>query len=116
MRYLSVLQADIDSLEEACRKPISFIKMDVERNEFQALLGARKVIERDHPIVVLEGDSSEIMDLMRPMGYRRHSLARGVAKLPNALYVLEGANEEAIVPSDTMIEKTIQEAFKRFPI
>lgn len=47
MHYLTVLQTDIDSLEEVCRRPISFIKTDVERNEFKALLGARNLIERN---------------------------------------------------------------------
>lgn len=116
MRYLTVLQADVDSLEEACRNPISFIKMDVERNEFKALLGARNLIERDGPVVILEGDSRKITGLMRPMGYERHALARKMGEMPNALYIPLSADADRIIPSDEAIESTIREAFERFPL
>ncbi len=34
-------------------KPVSMIKMDIEGGEFNALLGARKVIQRDRPILAI---------------------------------------------------------------
>ncbi|QYA13666.1 FkbM family methyltransferase [Rhizobium sp. AB2/73] len=116
MRYLTVLQADIDSLEEACRKPVSFIKMDVERNEFKALLGARNLIERDHPVVILEGDSSKITGLMNPMGYQRYPLGGQMGEMPNALYIPLSFDPESISPSEEAIDTTIRQAFERFPL
>lgn len=41
----------IDELFEG--KPLTFIKMDIEGAEYDALLGARKVIQRDRPILAI---------------------------------------------------------------
>ena len=41
----------IDELFE--NKPLTFLKMDIEGAEFDSLLGARKVIERDRPVLAI---------------------------------------------------------------
>jgi FkbM family methyltransferase len=60
----------IDDLVEST--PISMIKMDIEGGEFDALLGARKVIQRDRPILAicayhLQQDLWRLPLLMRSM-------------------------------------------------
>lgn len=39
----------VDSIDGICNKPISFIKMDVEGSEYNALLGSKNVIEKYKP-------------------------------------------------------------------
>lgn len=58
---------------------IDFIKMDIEGSEHKALLGARKIIERDHPPILIElneialqgcGSSSrQVKQLLADLGY-----------------------------------------------
>lgn len=40
---------EVDSIDNVCRKPVAFIKMDIEGSEYNALLGSKSVIERDKP-------------------------------------------------------------------
>lgn len=40
---------EVDSIDRICKKPVTFIKMDVEGAEYKALLGARNVIEKYKP-------------------------------------------------------------------
>lgn len=45
---------DLVPIDELCAStPVSMIKMDIEGGEFDALLGARQVIERDRPILAI---------------------------------------------------------------
>ena len=44
----------IDGLVEGQQKQVSFIKLDLEGGEFGALKGARKTLDKDRPLVVLE--------------------------------------------------------------
>lgn len=47
---------DVVALDDAVAAPerISFIKLDIEGAELQALRGARRILERSHPVVILE--------------------------------------------------------------
>lgn len=40
---------EVDSIDNLIKKPVTFIKMDVEGSEYQALLGARNMIEKHRP-------------------------------------------------------------------
>lgn len=65
--------------EEQMDANVGLIKIDVERSEYQVLLGSMQTIERFKPIIVLEqlrpefvggtGDTKSI-DLLRSLGYR----------------------------------------------
>ncbi len=70
--------------------PISFIKIDVEGSEGPALRGARGLLERDHPTVVVElhpslssraGDDSPsgVIAWMATLGYECRVMGAGVA-------------------------------------
>lgn len=47
----TVASLPLDSLTE---RPVHFIKVDVEGAEYNALLGCRRLIERDHPVIITE--------------------------------------------------------------
>lgn len=51
---------------------LDFIKIDVDGPDLQVLEGARRSLERFHPVVVIEmtGDQSEIVALLRSFGYQ----------------------------------------------
>ncbi len=40
---------EVVSLDEDIKEPVTFVKMDIEGAEQDAILGMRKIIERDHP-------------------------------------------------------------------
>lgn len=57
-RYLSgegsVYVAPLDELAGEWRGRVGFLKLDVEGYELFALKGARRILERDHPVVLIE--------------------------------------------------------------
>jgi FkbM family methyltransferase len=65
---------------------IDFIKVDVEGADFLVLRGAREILEKFHPVVVVEamehlvaklgGSVAEILDIFWGHGYEVHSLTR----------------------------------------
>jgi len=63
----SVLTLPVDALEVPA--PVSFIKIDVEGHELTTLKGMKKLIERDHPVMVIEGASEEVAAFMGVYGY-----------------------------------------------
>jgi len=75
--------------EYPLRRPVSFIKIDVEGAEPLVLAGARNVIRADRPVILSElhplqlervsGTSpAAFVDQMRALGYRCYSLGAGV--------------------------------------
>ena len=70
---LEVKLVKLDSvIPKDCK--ISLIHLDLEGYEFQALNGAKEIIERDRPIIVLEIDSRAVAynDFMLSLGYVTH--------------------------------------------
>ena len=68
--------APLDSIAELAGREVALIKLDVEGHEHEALEGARAILTRDRPIVVLEQNSESIVngsspsvDLLRLLGY-----------------------------------------------
>ncbi len=61
----------VDSVVDNGIAPIQFLKVDTDGSDLEVLLGARAVLERDHPIVVVEmhRNAREIYDLLRACGY-----------------------------------------------
>lgn len=54
---------------------VSFVKIDVERYELQALNGMKALIERCAPVIVYEGNTSEIEAFLTTLGYTAYQLA-----------------------------------------
>ncbi|WP_376967239.1 FkbM family methyltransferase (plasmid) [Azospirillum sp. A26] len=67
---VSTLSLD-DFVDDTGQTP-SFVKMDIEGAEYEALLGFKKTIERAHPSIVLEQFPSQIrcLTFMNEFGYR----------------------------------------------
>ena len=74
----------LDSLKTSITGPVTFIKLDVEGAEFDALKGARDVLETYKPIIAFEfGESSyksynvqpaELYDYFQGLGYHVYSI------------------------------------------
>ncbi len=82
---ISVLAITIDSL--ALPHRIAFVKIDTEGEEHAVVRGMRDLIQRDHPVLLIEGDES-LLPVLSPYGYRmpprRH-------RSPNLLFLPSGA-------------------------
>ena len=57
----------IDSLSLPQR--VAFVKIDTEGAEKSVLRGMQALLERDHPVLVIEGDES-LLPYLAPLGYR----------------------------------------------
>lgn len=62
--------------------PVAFVKIDVEDYELQALMGMKKLIMRDHPVIVAEGISPDVADFLKGFGYSYYRLEGS----PNTIY------------------------------
>jgi FkbM family methyltransferase len=72
----SVSLQRLDNLEIG---PVGFIKVDVEGHELEVLEGARQLLERDHPNLIIEieerhrpGAVAAACKMLGAMGYRAH--------------------------------------------
>jgi hypothetical protein len=48
---------------------IKFVKIDVEGHEIYVLKGMENLIKRDLPVLLVEGDSSEVNNYLASLGY-----------------------------------------------
>ena len=64
-------------------RTISLIKIDVEGHELSALMGLERLIERDRPVLVIEGRSDEVEAFLSNYGYRGHQDANS----PNRVFI-----------------------------
>lgn len=64
---LHVLSCSIDSLR--LPHPVRLIKIDAEGHDAVVLRGAKELLERDRPVVVIESTSDEVEALMASLGY-----------------------------------------------
>jgi len=78
-RYLiesaQVQEVSVDTLDNLVlphSQRVSIIHLDIEGYEFDALFGAKKLIERDHPIIILEidGRALDYNRQMKEIGYK----------------------------------------------
>lgn len=64
---ISVLCLPVDSLD--IQQPIRLIKIDVEGHELAAVRGMRRLLERDRPVLIIEGKSPEVAEFLSGLGY-----------------------------------------------
>ncbi len=69
---LQVLCLDIDAFNLPAR--IKLAKIDVEGHELSVLSGMRKILERDHPILIVEVSSPQVDAFLEPLGYTSRAL------------------------------------------
>jgi FkbM family methyltransferase len=75
---LSILALSIDSL---ALPAVRLVKIDAEGHEFPVLQGMRRLVERDHPVLIVETSTGETTRLLESWGYR-------VERLPGSSNVL----------------------------
>ncbi len=63
---------------------IVLVKIDVEEHEVQVIRGMRNLIERDHPILIIEGHEGIYPEFLAAHGYRMLPKAAGS---PNLVFV-----------------------------
>lgn len=90
----------LDTIE--LRRPVRFIKMDVEGAEPLVLRGAARLLRSDRPVILSELHdvqlrrvsgitATQFLDLVRQMGYRAHSLDGGTIGPP-----IESASDDVV--------------------
>lgn len=111
VRKLTVIQVPIDAIPEAIERPVSFIKIDVERHEAAALTGLQQTIRKYNPIIVYENNSLEIEAILGRIGYKVvHMLTRvGPIGMPNVIAVPLHREDEIgqLLPSPSDLEEII---------
>lgn len=69
---LVILSLSIDAL--AIPAPIRLVKIDVEGHELPVLRGMRQLLERDHPLMIVETGSRESVEFLHSFGYSMERL------------------------------------------
>ena len=64
---LTIVTLPVDAL--ALPPTIKLVKIDVEGHELAVLRGMHRLLERDHPVLIVETDSQETVDLLHSMSY-----------------------------------------------
>ena len=64
---LSVLTLAIDSLRVG--HPIALVKIDAEDHEAAVLAGMKNLIEKDHPVLIVETGSKAVVETLSTLGY-----------------------------------------------
>jgi FkbM family methyltransferase len=105
----TVVQLRIDDISEIETEKITFVKMDVERREFQAFEGMKNILALGRAVIVAENVTPSIAALTSAFGYRSARLHPEI-DLPNSILLPPSASE-ALRPSDNQIAA----AFKRLP-
>ena len=68
----SVMCLRFDGLD--IQQRVKLVKVDAEGHEAAVLQGMIHLIERDRPVLIVEGRSAEVADLLRPLGYKSEQL------------------------------------------
>jgi FkbM family methyltransferase len=70
---LSVMCLPVDALQIPRR--VALVKVDVEGHELEAVRGMRRLLERDHPVLIVEGRTPEVASYLAPFGYSYEDVA-----------------------------------------
>ena len=72
-----VQQINCKQLDELNLTNISYIKIDIEGHEYEALLGMKKLLRREHPNILIEilnrtRTKIKTLNLLYNLGYHKH--------------------------------------------
>jgi len=89
--YMATLTDNIEELSVLCLPidvllislPVTLAKIDVEGHEMSVLRGMKKLLKRDHPVLIVEGDSDEVASYLNAFGYSYKKLPSS----PNRIYL-----------------------------
>lgn len=65
---LQIMTAAIDMLD--IRHSITLAKIDAEGHELPVLIGMQKVLERDHPVLIVEDNSPKLAEFLQGLDYK----------------------------------------------
>lgn len=71
---LKVLCIAVDCL--APSEPVALVKIDAEGHELPALRGMKRLLQRDHPILIVEDSGSKIAEFLAGFGYSPEQMDR----------------------------------------
>ena len=80
MSEFSVMCVPVDSLKIV--EQVRLVKIDVEGHELSVLKGMRALLERDHPILIVEDNTEGVTPFLSELGYTD----KKYEKSPNRLY------------------------------
>ena len=120
VRMMTVIQVAIDDLREARARPISFVKIDVERHEAAALRGMRQTLIQYQPVVVFENNTPETEAVLAYAGFKTVSLLRRVSEtlsLANVMALSEPRLAEwpALLPNAAELREIMDQVWQVHP-
>ncbi|MGB7299138.1 MAG: FkbM family methyltransferase [Burkholderiaceae bacterium] len=65
---IPVVAMPVDAL--GIKQRVKLVKIDVEGHEIHALRGMRQLLERDHPVLIVEGQCQQVNFFLTELGYR----------------------------------------------
>jgi FkbM family methyltransferase len=79
MAYLSTHESDLKVLcttvdNLGIPHTVSLVKIDAEGHDYSVLLGMKELLERDHPILIIEERSANIFDFLEDFGYPKEEV------------------------------------------
>ncbi len=80
----AVMCMTVDAL--ALPQRVSLVKVDVEGHELSAITGMRRLLERDHPVLIVEGRDASVADYLAVLGYTFEQRDRS----PNRVFRVKG--------------------------
>ena len=81
MSEFSVMCVPVDSLKIV--EHVKLVKIDVEGHELSVLIGMRKLLERDHPVLIVEDNTEGVTPFLSELGYKDTKYE----KSPNRVYI-----------------------------
>ena len=84
----NVLCLTIDSLK--LPYPISLVKIDVEGHELSVLKGMRDILERDHPVLIVEDNSIQTSEYLDHLGYS----IKKIEGSPNKIFIWQNFSKK----------------------
>ena len=115
----STVQVRLDALSELFQRPITFIKLDVEQREEQALTGMRNLLAKWKPVMVCEGAKPGPLAVLSSLGYDCFDFDGRAAslegRLPNFLALHSSRRDElaTLLPSEEEWRQVYSECLNR---
>jgi len=83
--YMASLTEDVDGGKVMCisidslnlPKPVALVKIDAEGHDLQVLKGMQTLLEKDHPVLIVEDGSSEVEAYLKSFGYSASKSIKG---------------------------------------
>lgn len=75
---------------------IGLVKIDVEGHELNVLKGMTRLLLRDHPVLIVETESQNVISFLREIGYESEHLPDS----PNVIFTKAVLNDSVYIPTE----------------